>query len=398
MRRIDLKRAQAARSNTIRDINRQIVLNYVREREPISRAEIARETALQRSTVSAIVDELQAGGLIEEVGAGESTGGRPPTLLRLRTAGAMAIGVAITPTRTIIATSDLAGRVLEQEEFTTNPDFERTMTRVIDCVGELAAKSSGAIETVGVSLPGLVDPQRNRVLYVPYFKWRDAPVAERIAAATGLSVMIGNDANAAAMAELWFGRPEVSHVRDFILVLVAEGVGTGIVFDGQIYRGEHGAAGEFGHMIIGADGPTNCSCGNFDCWEAFSSERSALARYAKMGRGTNDGLPLDFEGLIDRALSGEEAARGALLETAHYLGIGISNLIVGFSPEAVVVGGGIARAWPLVAAALGETVERSIRRGLPSARIIASTLGPQPTLMGALSLVLASKFASVVAG
>jgi predicted NBD/HSP70 family sugar kinase len=397
LRRIDLKRAQAARSNTIRDINRQIVLNYVREREPISRAEIARETALQRSTVSAIVDALQSDGLVEEVGAGESTGGRRPTLLKLRTAGAMAIGVAITPTRTTIATSDLAGRVIEQEQFTTNPDFDLTMTRVADCVREMALKNKGSIEAVGVSLPGLVNPELNRVLYVPYFKWRDAPVAERIASDTGLSVMIGNDANTSAMAELWFGRPEVSRVRDFIMVLVAEGVGTGIVFDGQVYQGEHGAAGEFGHMIIGAGGPNPCSCGNYDCWEAFSSERAALARY-QLARGVSDGqLPLGFEELIDRALSGEDAAREALLETAHYLGIGISNLIVGFSPEAVVVGGSLVRAWPLVAGALGETIERSIRRGLPSARIIASTLGDQPTLMGALSLVLASKFSSVMA-
>src|SRR6195256_117566 len=111
MRRLDLRKTQAARLNTIRDINRQIVLNYVREREPISRAEIARETNLQRSTISAIVEALKLEGLVEEIGEGESTGGRRPTLLRLRTAGAMALGVAITPTRTTVATSDLAGRV-----------------------------------------------------------------------------------------------------------------------------------------------------------------------------------------------------------------------------------------------------------------------------------------------
>ena len=117
MRRIDLKKAQVARSSTIRDINRQIVLNYVRDREPISRAEIARETALQRSTISTIVEDLKSDGRIEESGEGESTGGGRPTLLRLRAAGAMAIGVDITPTCTTIATSDLGGRVLEREEF-----------------------------------------------------------------------------------------------------------------------------------------------------------------------------------------------------------------------------------------------------------------------------------------
>src|SRR2546423_1657591 len=286
MRRIDLTKAQAARSSTIRDINRQFVLNYIRDREPISRAEIARVTALQRSTVSTIVEELKTEGLIEEIGAGASTGGRRPTLIRLRGAGAIA----------------------------------------------------------------------------------------------------------AALAELWFGRPEVSDSRDFIMALVAEGIGTGIVFDGQIYRGEGGAAGEFGHMIVGENGPVACSCGNRDCWEAFASERAAVARYLK-----NTGAPEDeppraaFVEVVERALGGEQAAICALTETAHYLGIGISNLIVGLSPETVVVGGTITRAWPIILPSLEETIMRSIRRGLPSARIVASTLS-EPTLMGSISLVLARKF------
>ncbi len=132
MRRIDLKKVNVARSSTIRDINRQIVLNYVRELGPISRAEIARETALQRSTVSLIVDELTADGLIEEVG-GESTGGRPPGLLSLRTGDAVAIGVDLGTTRTVMATSDLAGRVLGQEEFLTDPDGHKTTQKIVEC-------------------------------------------------------------------------------------------------------------------------------------------------------------------------------------------------------------------------------------------------------------------------
>jgi predicted NBD/HSP70 family sugar kinase len=396
LRRLDLRKAQAARLNTIRDINRQIVLNYVREREPISRAEIARETNLQRSTISAIVEDLKMEGLVEEIGEGESTGGRRPTLLRLRTAGAMALGVAITPTRTTVATSDLAGRVVEREEFLTDPDSQQTLNHVIDLVRKFSGRHKGAIEAVGVSLPGLVNPANGDALYVPYFKWRDLPVSKVISTAVGLPVVIDNDANAVALAELWFGRPEVSDARDFILVLVAEGVGTGIIFDGQVYRGESGAAGEFGHMIIGTNAPVPCSCGNRDCWEAFSSERAALARYLELS-GAENSAPLGFRELVDRALGGELHAKEALVETAHYLGVGISNLVVGFSPEAVVVGGEIARAWPLVQPALTETIEHSVRRGLPSARILPSTLGEDPTLRGALSLVLAGKFAAAFA-
>jgi predicted NBD/HSP70 family sugar kinase len=393
LRRINLRKAQAARLNTIRDINRQIVLNYVREREPISRAEIARETELQRSTISAIVDALKQEGLVEEVGEGESTGGRRPTLLRLRSKEAIALGVSITPTCTTVATSDLAGRVISQEEFLIDPDPLKTIEKVISVVRKYSALNAG-IEGVGVSLPGLVDPATGTALYVPYFKWRDLPVAELITSAIGLPVVIDNDANAVALAELWFGRPEVCDARDFILVLVAEGVGTGIVFDGQVYRGERGAAGEFGHMIIGADAPVPCSCGNRDCWEAFSSERAAVARYLNISGST---ATLGFGELVDRALGGESHAKDALVETALCLGVGISNLIVGFSPEAVIVGGEIARAWPLVESALTETIEHSVRRGLPSARILPSTLGERPTLRGALSLVLASKFAAAFA-
>ena len=395
MRRINLRKAQAARLNTIRDINRQIVLNYVREREPISRAEIARETQLQRSTVSVIVEALKREGLVEEVGEGESTGGRRPTLLRLRSKEALAIGVAITPTRTTVATSDLAGRVIAQQEFLTQIDPDQTLNQVIEQVQTFIANNRG-IEAVGVSLPGLVDPATGTAIYIPYFKWRDVPVAEIISSAVGLPVIIDNDANAVALAELWFGRPEVSDARDFILVLVAEGVGTGIIFDGQVYRGQRGAAGEFGHMVIGTHAPVACSCGNHDCWEAFSSERAALARYATFSKGATV-TPANFKQLVDRALEGESYAKQALVETALCLGVGISNLVVGFSPEAVVVGGEIARAWDFVEDALKETIEHSVRRGLPSARILPSTLGEKPMLRGAISLVLASKFAAAFA-
>lgn len=392
MRRIDLKKANVARSNTIRDINRQIVLNFVRELGPISRADIARETALQRSTVSLIVDELTDHGLIEEV-SGESTGGRPPSLLSLRTADAVAMGVDLGAINTVVAISDLAGRVISQEEFSTDPDAANTTRNISECALRVMAACNGTIEGIGISFPGWVDPESTRS-YAPHFKWRDSPIAESLAQATSLPVTIDNDANAAALAELWFGRPEIREIRDFILVLIEAGVGTGIVFDGQVYRGEGGTAGEFGHMTIGSGAPVACAAGSTECWEAFASERAALARYQKLTR-QNGGAEVDFPKLVDLALRGEGNARSALKTTAHYLGIGIANLIQGLAPETVIVGGPIVRAWPIIAQELKASVEKSICRGLPATPIIGSTLGTQPTLMGALSLVLASKFASV---
>jgi predicted NBD/HSP70 family sugar kinase len=391
VRRIDLRKANAARSNTIRDINRQIVLNYVRELGPISRAHIARETALQRSTVSLIVEELRSDGLIEEV-SGESTGGRPPSLLSLRTAEAVAIGVDLGTVNTVMARGDLAGRVLDQEEFPTDKDINKTLERIVDCAQRLIGKTNGTIEGIGISVPGVVDPDTGSS-YVPHYHWRNEPIAETLTRATSLPVSIENDANAAALAELWFGRPEIREVRDFVLVLIEEGVGTGIVFDGQIYRGEGGTAGEFGHMTIGDGAPVECAVGSRECWEAFASERAALARYRKLSR-TNGNQTVDFGKVMDLALKGDRNARAALKETARYLGVGIANLIQGLAPEAVIVAGPMARVWSIIADDLKAAVDSSICRGFPSTPIMESTLGTQPTLMGALSLVLASKFAS----
>lgn len=396
MKRIYLQKAknQIARPNTIRDINKQIVLNYVRERSPISRAEIARETELQRSTVSAIVDELQNSGLIEEIGIGSSTGGRKPTLLKLKTGKPVAIGVDLTPTHTTIALADLAGRILEKEEFPTSPDADFMSHQIIERVTQFAKKHKHYKLGVGISIPGIADQTLGKCLYIPYFQWRDWDICQQISKKTGLPVTIDNDANAIALAELWFGREAIRKISNFITVLVGEGIGTGIIFEGQVYRGEKGAAGEFGHMIVGTNGPVPCSCGSRDCWEAHASENAIAARYQQLFPQNLQNNSISMQTLIALADQGEKQALEALKETAKYLGIGISNLIVGLSPQAVVVSGSITRAWHIIGEEVLKIAERSVRRDLPAPIIIASTLGDNPTLIGALSLVLAQKFAS----
>src|SRR5437667_9122944 len=126
---MNIRKANVARSDTISDSNRQIILNYVREKEPIVRAEISHETALQRSTVSLIVEELKSQGLIDEI-EGESTGGRPPILLRLRAVGSMAIGVDVGAARTTLATGDWAGRIVNRDPLSTHPDLGTTVRRI----------------------------------------------------------------------------------------------------------------------------------------------------------------------------------------------------------------------------------------------------------------------------
>lgn len=383
---------QIARHSTIRDINKQIVLNYVRSRAPISRAEIARETSLQRSTVSAIVDDLQVEGLIEETGTGDSTGGRKPTMLRIRTGTPVAIGVDITPSMTTVVLADLAGNILQSEEFPTSSDIHYMDKQILSKVKRFRDEYPEAALEVGMSIPGIADPTSGEVLYIPYFQWAHWDIGQKIKGATGLNVVIENDANAIALAELWFGNDQIKRTRNFIMVFVAEGIGTGIIIDGQVYRGENGAAGEFGHMFVAADAPVACSCGRNDCWEAHASEKALLYRY-QHSNGSS-GTQMTMDNLIGLAQNGEERALKILKQNAMYLGIGISNLLIGFSPQAIVISGSITKAWDLIREEIQKAGQRSIRQEVKVADIIPSSLGDRPSILGSISLVLARKFAS----
>ena len=382
-----------ARHNTIRDINRQIVLNYVRARSPISRAEIARETSLQRSTVSAIVDDLTAAGMIEDLGTGDSNGGRKPTLLRLTSGKPVAIGVDVTPLQTRVVLADLSGNFLEQESFPTSSDIGYMNEQILAKVTAFANENSEYDLEVGISIPGIADQINGNILYIPYFQWTNWDIGQQITNATSLPVTVDNDANAIAVAELWFGELEVRRTHNFVTVLVSEGIGTGIVIDGAVYRGEYGAAGEFGHMYVGGNAPVKCSCGRDDCWEAHASEKAILSRYRSNG-GTSDSALVSMEHLISLAENGEKQAINALKETAAYLAIGISNLIIGFSPKRVVVSGRIVRAWDLIKEEISVQGNRSIRQELNGTLIVPSTLGESPTTLGSISLVLSKKFVS----
>ena len=400
MKRINLQRAknQIARVDTIRDINRQIVLNYVRDRSPISRAEIARQTDLHRSTVSVIVDDLLGDGTIVEIGEGASTGGRKPKLYKLKTGEPSAIGIDLTPRTTTIALADLAGTILEKETFSTSPDLQFMTSQILDRLSRLRGANGNSGLEIGFSVPGLVDPATREIFHIPYFDWRNWDICSRIEHLTGSRVTLENDANATALAELWFGQESVRKSDTFLMVLVGEGIGTGIIFDGQLYRGEKGAGGEFGHMIAGDNAPVDCSCGSRECWEAYASEKAFAARYRSLlDKDSMKQGSVEIGDLLELAANGEKNAIEALRTTVRYLGNGISNLIVGLSPQVVVVSGRITRAWDVFADELNRVTERNILAGLPHPLLIPSALGDSPTLRGAVGLVLAKKFGAASA-
>jgi len=338
-----------------------------------------------------LIDE----GLVVEIGEGDSTGGRRPTLYQLRTGVPAAIGIDLTPRITTIAVADLAGNILDKESFSTSPDMSFMSEQIIERTKRLISGQTQNDLEIGMSVPGLVDQTAGKIFHIPYFDWRNWDICPRLETATGLRVTVENDANATALAELWFGQERLHRPDTFLMVLVGEGIGTGIIFDGQVYRGEKGAGGEFGHMIAGSDAPVDCSCGSRECWEAYASEKALLARYRNLLQ--KDELKqghIDINDIIELALNGEKHATEALRETVHYLGNGISNLIVGLSPQVVVVSGKITRAWNLYKEELHRVAERNVLAGLPQTVLMPSSLGDSPTLIGAIGLVLARKFSS----
>jgi predicted NBD/HSP70 family sugar kinase len=265
--------------------------------------------------------------------------------------------------------------------------------QIVERTKRLAVKYSEYGLEIGMSVPGLVDQKLGKIFHIPYFDWRDWDICQRLESETGLSVTVENDANATALAELWFGQEKVRKTDTFVMVLVGEGIGTGIIFDGQIYRGEKGAGGEFGHMIAGDNAPVECSCGSRECWEAYASEKAIIARYKRLLE--QDDLKqngMEIGAVVELAVNGEKHAGQALKETARYLGNGISNLIVGLSPQVVVVSGPITKAWHLFESELYRIAERSVLAGLPPTVLMPSSLGDSPTLIGAVGLVLARKF------
>ena len=279
----ETKRTHGASSEVVRDINRRIVLNLIRTRHPISRADLARVSGLQRSTISLIVEQLIEENWVLEGPTGRLPRGRRPTFLRLNDKRAI-IGVDIRPSQTTVALADANGKFISQEAMPTPAEPGPGLDGIIERIQRIKRSCQGKkIEGVGVSLPGRYDERTDRLVFAPNLKWRDVHIRTPIAKATGLEVEMENAANACVLAAVWFERLE--ECRNFVVVTVSEGIGVGILANGQLVRGLHGMAGEFGHVPLVPDGPV-CGCGSRGCWEVFASNQAALRYYLESGSDT----------------------------------------------------------------------------------------------------------------
>ena len=280
MRKINTRDFHVATRTTSRDINRHIALNLIREHQPISRADLARGMRMTRGVVSVLVQELIAQGLIYEGATGEAARGRKPTFLHIRTHDRLVVAVDIRFTRTYLMLCDFSGRQLAIENFETVVPIEEFVKDLALRIRKLLRRQGMGFtcEGIGLVVPGMVDQRTGKILNAPALGWRDVDIRTRLAAATGLTVHVENSGRASALAQLWLTRGETSGGHNFVYISVSDGVGVGVVVNGELLRGRDHIAGEFGHMPLNLEGPL-CMCGNNGCWEAYTSNLATLSRY-----------------------------------------------------------------------------------------------------------------------
>ena len=279
MRKIDLTNFRVATSETARHINRRIVLNLIRSHQPISRADLARHSGLQRSTVSVITEQLITERWVTEGANGHVPRGRRPRFLHLNKERVGIVGINIRPASTTLALANLDGNFIAQESLPTAEDPNRFIQELIPRLKNMTHKRSElTCEGIGVSLPGRVDSTSQKLVFAPNLDWQDFDLKSPLEEATGLPVELENAANACALAEIWFGRRSEA-AQDSVAVTVSEGIGTGLVLNHQLVRGSTGVAGEFGHTTVVENG-LECRCGNRGCWEMYASNSAAVRYYA----------------------------------------------------------------------------------------------------------------------
>lgn len=380
-RHVDLAYVELASSESARDINRDIVLELIRSRQPVARADLSRLSGLQPSTVSAIVEQLLRERWITEGAVVRRPRGRRPTLLSLN--DELVILVAdLRPQQAIVAVVDLNGRFLAREVVPLVSDPARSVEKIVEAMRAMRDRHANkTFEGVGVSLPGRIDPESQRLILAPNLKWSDYDVKGAIEKAMDLQVELDNAANACLLSELWFGR--MDGVRNAVLITVSEGLGTAILANGQIVVGRNGLAGEFGHIPIDPAGAA-CGCGQRGCWEVFASSSAALRYYKELSPRSRS---LTIQELLQLVEEGDAAAIDAVSLQAKHLGRGLRLITAALSPDLILITGDLTTSWTRFGPIVQAELESAMLAGTPP-RLMVTNDGELSRLRGGAAVVL----------
>jgi predicted NBD/HSP70 family sugar kinase len=391
----------------VRLFNRATIFRSVREAGTISRADLARHSGLNPATVTHIVRELMEEGLIEDAGLSLSSGGRRSELLRVRAEHSYIVAVSLGRRSIDAMLTDLDMREVTKKRLVSTSlahPAEITLPTLLSLIRDLISGAGVApqrVSGIGICAPGPLNARRGLLLTPPNFpNWDSLPLVQIVEQETGLPAFIDNDANAAALAERWFG--VARGMDNFAYILAEGGVGSGIFIGGDIYRGEHDVAGEIGHTTIDWHGK-RCDCGNRGCLEMYASPASAEQRVQEAvaaGEPTTalelaggDPDRITYELIVSAAKQGDALARRVLLDMIDALGVGVVNIVNSFDPEAVILGGRLALAGDLLLDRLREIVaERAMVNELRPLSIQLGAVRTDAPVVGAFCLVLRELF------
>lgn len=338
--------------------NRARVLRLLRRHHRLSRSEIAQRSGLSEASVSRMIGELTRRRLVVEEGLGRSTGGRPAVHLRLDSDHYRAVGVDIHAWETRVSLGALSGRILDSAFFRTPSDPTETLDAVSEQIETLLASSGNQrVEGIGVSVRGLINSRDGVVEHGNDEHWIKVPVREYLQSRLKLPVYVENNVRAAAHAEYHYGSPDVRDAHCLLFVKIDEGLGVSIMLEGELYYGQHMAAGEFGQMVI-RDQEGTARHNRPGCLEMLANDTAICDLYRATNgprRGATGGdISTRAKQICHLAMSGDQAAADALKKTARYLGIGISNIVWGLDPDAVIIDGTLTEAWPIVDVVIRE--------------------------------------------
>lgn len=381
----------------LKGMNESVILNIIRKMGPISRADIAKETNLTPPTVTNIVNKLLAGNVVIEYKVGESSGGRPPILIKLNPDFMNIIVIHISTYTLHQYTLDAELNTVKSEKHSIKGlKKEEVLDLLLSTLEKAIKEAPQNVSGIGIVVRGPVKMKEGISVFAPNIGWRNMPLKSIVEEKFGIPTYIVNDVRAMALGEFHMGKAK--DVVNMIFLKVGYGIGSAILINGRIYTGASDSAGEIGHTTIDVAGP-QCSCGNYGCFEALASEKALVNFVVKAIKEGTDSIVYQMaEGMLDSvtpemiyeaAKLNDDLAVSTLRIIGRYLGIGIANIINTFNPELILIGGGIVQGREFFEDIMRETAKkRAFESAFNACSIAFSELGPNATLIGAANLVM----------
>jgi len=326
----------------VKSINASLILSTLRKNGALSRSDLTKITNLTSGTVTNIINSLLKLDLVEEIGISDlATGGRKPVLLQLKRDGAYTIVIELTTKGIIASLVDFLGTTIVKEEKNGLFSPEDGTRQILELIDYLLIISNVAKDPIGVgiSVPGIVDSDSGKIIDLPQLVgWQNYLLKQELEESLKIPVFIENDANLAALGELWFGKGK--DYQNFAYILIEDGVGAGFIINNKLYRGNGRGVGELGHLPI-TNSNLKCACGNIGCLDTLVAAQGLVATYQERTE-----KKVSFNDFVSLFVQNDEEALNVVHEAAKYLGLGIGIIINLFHPEAIIIGGKVIELLP----------------------------------------------------